>query len=72
MLRQLDRYGLTVISVLRPPGTMKTYEEHSIDVMHITVFPSAVVDVILGHSDLWAVEDRGLESSLRHLIDSTR
>ena len=40
------------------PGS--THIEHAIDVVHITMFPSSMVDVILGHGNLRAVEDRGL------------
>lgn len=39
-----------------------THVEHAIDVMHITVFPPTIVDVILGHGNFRTVEDRGLQS----------
>lgn len=36
---------------------MKTYEEHSIDVMDIAVFPATMMDIVLWHGDLGTVED---------------
>ena len=41
-------------------GREQTYIEHAIDIMHISVLPTTVVDVVLLHGDFRAVEDRGL------------
>ncbi len=40
--------------------TAYTHEEHSVDVMEITVLPAPVVDVFTRHADLRAVENRRL------------
>lgn len=41
---------------------MLTYVKHSVDVVDVTMFPTAVMDVILGHSNLGSVEHGGLVS----------
>jgi len=42
-----------------------TYEEHTIHVVHITMLPSTVMDVIFWHGNLWAIEDGRLEPGVR-------
>ena len=34
-------------------------EGHTVDVMHVAVFPVAVVNVVFWHSGFWSVEDGG-------------
>ena len=45
--------------------SLETYEEHTVDVMDITVFPSAVVDIIPWHANLRAVENGRLRRMLK-------
>jgi hypothetical protein len=55
--------GQNQISFLPFKIKMELYEEHAVDVVDITMFPSAIVDVGLGHSDFWSVENRRLRNS---------
>src|SRR5260370_42386487 len=41
----------------------KTNEEHAIQVVHIAVFPTSVVNIIFRHGDLRAIEYRRLHKS---------
>ena len=36
-----------------------TYEHHSVDVVHVSVFPTSVMDIVPWHRDFRAVEDGG-------------
>ena len=42
-----------------------TYEEHTIHVVHITMLPSTVMNVVLWHGNLWAIEDGRLGTGVR-------
>ena len=60
--RQLGKYGSPVgASVPKAEKFMKTHEEHSVDIVHIPVLPSVIMDIILWHCDLWSIEHGGLE-----------
>lgn len=37
-----------------------TYEEHSVDVVDITMFPATIVNVVLRHRDFGSIENSGL------------
>ena len=41
-------------------GNACTHEEHSVDVVDITVLPTSVMDVFARHADLGAVENSRL------------
>lgn len=51
-----DAVGLVVnthtISLLGP-----TYEHHTVDVVHITVFPTTMMHVVTGHGDFRTIKD---------------
>lgn len=63
-----DRLGCLVVLLRQRSITMSdpvaTYEKHAIDIVNITVLPSAVMNRVLWYSDLWTIEDRWLRLSV--------
>lgn len=48
---------------------MLTYVEHAVDVVHIAMLPSAVVNVVARHADFRTIEDRRLHPLFSYGLD---
>ena len=67
--QQLGKFSLHG-QVAAPSEKYETRKEgytdvkHAIDIMHVSMLPSSIMDVVLWHCDLKSVEHSGLRSSV--------
>ena len=60
--RQLGKCGLPVRELIpMTESIVNTYKEHSVDIVHISVLPTVIMNIILWHRNLRAIEYRGLQ-----------